>query len=307
MPSSGEQPSTADIAAAREKALEHLKSGSQHERLRGARFFAKNRGNKDIALLRRFRGQETDSYVIRTLDLAIGRSIPPAVSDFEAHSDNAIAERNKKARIEAVEWIAGLLLHEIASPIGLIAEAASREVPNYESSRLRARIDSLQKIFEGIEQIKNASGTPNMQEFDICSWLESMVEEEGLSNKVPISFQGARPLMVVADPKLLRFAVCNGIRNAAEALFGQPTLEAHPLIVMWGASDSDYWVVIRDRGPGIVGQPQLAFEIGKTTKQDHSGFGLAIALQAMENMDGTVTLQPGRDTGAVYEVRWPKQ
>jgi signal transduction histidine kinase len=306
MPSDAERPSTAGTATTRDDALQLLKSGSPHERLRGARFFAKNARGRDAAVLKRLRSQETDSYVNRTLDLAIGRSLPPAISDSDSTSEKVNEERSRRARIDAIEWIAGLLLHEIASPIGLIAEAASREVPEYETSQLRTRIENLQKIFEGIEQLKNASGTPNMQQFDISSWLEATIDAEGLGSKVPISFQGAKPFMVCADPKLLRFAVCNGIKNAVEAIQGYFTDEVHPLIVTWGASDSDYWMVVRDRGPGIVGQPQLAFEIGKTTKQGHSGFGLAIALQAMESMDGTVILQPGRDTGAVYEVRWPR-
>ena len=75
----------------------------------------------------------------------------------------------------------------------------------------------------------------------------------------------------------------------------------------WGESDSDFWIVVRDHGPGIVGSPQLAFDIGQTTKADHSGFGLAIARLSMESMDGTVTLQPGRLAGAVYELRWPRK
>jgi signal transduction histidine kinase len=275
MPSDAERPSTAGTATTRDDALQLLKSGSPHDRLRGARFFAKNVRGKDVAVLKRLRGSETDSYVIRTLDLAIGRSVPSVPSDRESPTEKVSEERNRKARIEAVEWIAGLLLHEIASPIGLIAEAASREVPNYEVSQLRTRIENLQKIFEGIEQIKNASGTPSVQEFDISSWLETTIGAEDLSSVVPISFQGAKPFMVSADPKLLRFAVCNGIKNAVEAVQGHVTDEVHPLIVTWGASDSDFWVVVRDRGPGIVGQLQLAFEIGKTTKQGHSGFGLA--------------------------------
>ncbi len=113
--------------------------------------------------------------------------------------------------------------------------------------------------------------------------------------------------MITADPKLLRFAFCNGFKNAVEAVEKTALTEAHPLIVTWGASDSDYWIVVRDHGPGIVGSAQLAFEIGKTTKPNHSGFGLSIARLSMESMDGTVTLQPGRLGGAVYELRWPRK
>jgi signal transduction histidine kinase len=306
MPSEDEQPSIAAIT--REEALRLLKSGSPHDRLRGARFFARNARTRDASVLNRFRSQETDTYVLRTLALAITRSDPqPLLNVGEADSAELIVEQNRRARIEAVEWIAGLLLHEIASPIGLIEEAASREVPNYRTSALRTRIEHLQKVFEGIEHLKNASSSPNIKSFDISSWLEGLVSEEQLAARLPIAYQGAKPCLVDADPRLLRFAVCNGVKNAVEAMEGYVGDEVHPLIITWGVSDSDSWIVIRDRGPGIAGPPQLAFEIGKSTKNGHSGFGLAIARQAMESMEGTVTLQPGRDTGAVYELRWPNR
>ena len=304
MPSGEEQPSTAIMT--RDQALSLLESGSPHERLRGARFFARNARGKDATRLRQAKAQETDSYVSQTLALAIKRTSPEQSAAANAPiAPEDCDEPNTRVRLDAVNWISGLLLHEIASPLGLIEEAATREIDDYPNSQVHARIKHLQTVFEGIEQIKNASSTPQMSEFDVSSWLKDVVEREHLSNGLEVAYQGSSPFIISADPRLLRFAFCNGFKNAVEAVETTASTEAYPLITTWGASDSDFWIVVRDHGPGIVGSPQLAFEIGKTTKANHSGFGLSIARFSMESMDGTVTLQPGRLVGAVYELRWP--
>lgn len=292
----------------RDEALNLLQSGSPHERLQGARFFARNARGKDAIHLRKAKAQESDSYVSRTLALAITRTSPEqAAAPNVPSSQEEPEESNTRVRLDAVNWISGLLLHEIASPIGLIEEAATREVTNYEGSDVHARIKHLQCVFEGIEQLKNASSSPQSSDFDVSTWLSDIVAQEQLAKGLDIAYQGARPFFISADPKLLRFAFCNGFKNAVEAAEATASTEAYPVIVTWGGSDSDYWIVVRDHGPGIVGSPELAFEIGKTTKTNHSGFGLSIARLSMESMDGTVTLQPGRLVGAVYELRWPRK
>src|ERR1700722_13019615 len=220
----------------REDALRRLESGSPHERLRGARFFAKNARTRDLAMLKRLYLNETDSYVMRTLDLAIRRSTPSDVPRIEQSPENVGEEINHKVRNDAIEWIAGILLHEIASPLGLIAEAASRELPGYDKSQLKTRITNLQRIFEGIEQLKSAISPPRLQHFDLSSWLESVMDAENLLG-VSVAFQGAKPFLIDADPRLLRFAVCNGMKNALEAVQGYLTTEAYPLIVTWGGTD----------------------------------------------------------------------
>jgi signal transduction histidine kinase len=108
------------------------------------------------------------------------------------------------------------------------------------------------------------------------------------------------------DPALVRLGISNGVRNAVEAVGEGLSDEPHPIVVAWGETDVDYWVAVIDRGPGIVGLLESAFEIGKTTKKGHSGFELAIARQAVETLGGTSILQPAAGGGAHYEIRWER-
>lgn len=293
----------------REDALQMLASGSNHERLKAARFLARNAIVSDLLALRKARQTETVSYVKTSLDLGIGRlSNLPAPTEPDPTDEYEVPEELKRQiRSQAVEWIAGLLLHEIASPIGLAKRSASREIPDYENSKTKRLFESVQRTFEAIEKLKGAAAVPKPELFDLVELLSNIVAEETAAGRdFGASFIGPKPLMITSDPALVRLAVCNGIRNSLEAVAAANPTEPHPIIITWGETDVDYWVVVLDRGVGVVGPVEAAFEIGKSTKQGHSGFGLAIARQAIETLGGTVRLEPGADGGARYEARWER-
>ncbi len=292
----------------REKALEILSSGSAHDRLKAARFLAHNSNPSDLQILRDALKSETVSYVCTRLRLAIKRlshSSSPvdedALGEVEIPSDVRGQIRN-----EVTREVTGQLLHEIASPLGLIASAATREISEYEDSKTKKHVDALKRIFEAIEQLKCATAVPKPQEFDLAKLLIEIVSEPIGSSSVEVSLLGTKPMLITSDPALLRLAISNGIRNAAEAVICSSGEEPHPIIVNWGETDVDYWVAVLDRGPGVVGPIESAFDIGKTTKKEHSGFGLAIARQAVETLGGVCMLQPAKEGGARFEIRWER-
>lgn len=292
----------------REEALEGLSSSSAHDRLKAARFLARNSDPSDLHVLRDTLQTETVSYVRSGLELAIKRAsnsaplvVDEAVQEYEVPADVRAQIRN-----EVTEEIAGQILHEIASPVGLIASAAAREVPDYEHSKTRRHVENLKRVFDAIEQLKGAAAVPRPEEFDLAELFTDIVSEEIRDCPIEISLHGAKPMVITSDRTLLRFAVSNGVRNAVEAVLDSPSNEPHPIVVTWGATDVDYWVAVLDRGPGVVGPAESAFGIGKTTKKGHSGFGLAIARQAIETLGGSCTLQPAAEGGTRFEVRWER-
>lgn len=292
----------------REEALQGLSSDSAHDRLKAARFLARNSDPSDLHRLRDALQSETVSYVRAGLELAIKRasnSASPAagetIDEYEIPPDVRAQIRN-----EVTEEITGQILHEIASPVGLIASAAAREVPDYEHSRTRHHVANLKRVFEAIEQLKCAAAVPRPEEFDLAELLAEIVSQEAGEHPLEVSLHGAKPMLITSDRALVQLAVSNGIRNAVEAVLASPRNEPHPIVVTWGETDVDYWVAVLDRGPGVVGPTESAFGIGKTTKKGHSGFGLAIARQAIETLGGACTLQPAAEGGARFEIRWER-
>jgi signal transduction histidine kinase len=293
----------------RDDAMRMLASASAHERLKAARVLARSAQAEDLAALRRARQGETVSYVKTSLDLAIARSSNRSAPQYPDPMDEIDIPEilKRKIRSEAVEWVTGLLLHEIASPIGLAKLSASREIQNYGSSKTKRHLESVQRIFEAIEQLKGAATLPKPEQFDLAELLNDIVVTAAPDgNGDNVSFHGPKPLMITSDPTLVRLTISNGVRNAFEAVAEVDSVDPHPIIITWGETDVDYWVAVLDRGAGIAGPVDSAFEIGKSTKQGHSGFGLAIARQAVETMGGTVVLQPAAGGGARYEARWER-
>jgi signal transduction histidine kinase len=258
--------------------------------------------------LRAARAVEGSLYVRGSLDRAIERltNVAPAAQDESVDESEILESSRRQIYVRATEWIAGLLLHEIASPIGLLAYEAAREVPNYSDSRTRAHIGTLQMVFAAIEQLRKASATPRPEEFDLASLVSEVVETEFADTADRIAMQGPRPLVLISDAALLRFAICNGLRNAVEAVAAMQGSGLSQVVVTWGETDVDYWVSVLDRGPGISGPVESVLGVGKTTKAGHSGFGLPIASAAIEALGGTLTLQPAAGGGAKYELRWEK-
>lgn len=290
----------------RQEAIALLTSASTHLRRRASRFLAQNAQLADLDVIRSARIAEADAYVHIGLDRAIAR-LTSIDKSGEARTEDCTSSPDLDAKqiyAKATEWVAGLLLHELASPIGLLAYEAGREMSGYAESRTKLHVDKLQTVFSAIEQLKKASATPKPEEFDLAALIDEIVAAEFMDVSEIIGIHGPRPLLLTSDRALLSFAICNGLRNAVEAIrLGSEWCSAQ-IVITWGKTDVDYWVSIIDNGPGLTAPPESIFDIGKTTKAGHSGFGLAIANAAIQAVGGAVTLERATSGGAKYELRW---
>lgn len=293
----------------REEALANIFSDITRERLRAARYFSKNGQLVDRDNLLRALAKEKVSYVRTSLILAINRTqkLLPQKTNTDLDDEVEIPSdlRNKIFR-EATEEVTGKILHEFASPVGLLALSAAREIENFENSKTNSHIKSLQRVFEAIEFLRIASSKPKRTEINLSTLISEVINNTPNEKNLEISLQGENTFIISTDPSLLSLALNNGFRNAMEAAENANSSEPYPIIINWGKTDIDYWVAVIDRGIGIVGPVESAFEIGKTTKRRHSGFGLAIARQAIETLGGTCTLQPVAGGGTRFELRWER-
>lgn len=294
----------------REEALAALTDPTAHVRGQGARAIGEVGTRDDLVTIRQALQAETVSYVQYALQDSVKKLINLSVPLSQEDEDFPEIGPDVRRQIygKAVEWVTGFLLHELASPIGLATLSAKRESKvDWETSTTRRHLETIRRVFEAVEMLKNAAGIPRPQQFDLATMLQEFIDAETPHALAWISPIGPKPFVITSDPALIRMLVGNGIRNAVEAIDGANIdPQEHAVVINWGKTDADYWVSVLDRGPGIVGPIGSAFDVGKSTKKQHSGFGLAIARQAVDTLTGTVTLEPARGGGALYTARWKR-
>ncbi|HXI62436.1 MAG TPA: ATP-binding protein [Pyrinomonadaceae bacterium] len=115
-------------------------------------------------------------------------------------------------------------------------------------------------------------------------------------------------LEVRADPRLLRQAFLNLLRNAAEAI---PDDQTNRRVIIENAVVRDQgkqWAVIsiRDTGPGIpAADLERIFIPFFTTKSEGHGIGLALAHRVITEHGGTLTASNVAEGGAEFMIRLP--
>ena len=290
----------------RAAALAQLTSTNPHNRYLAAKSLSNNGDSNDLSDLMKARRAETDNTTRRWLDYAIkacAKRVKQQTQDLGPVEPIIDSEMMQSIRAQAVEWVAGVLLHEIGSKIGLLSAAARKEITTYEGSETAKQLVNLELIFEGVLELRKAASAPQVTEFDLSELIESITAIETNSNDVYVSLVGRKPLLLVSDCNLLRLALCNGIRNAVESVRALSIPVDHSIVINWEITDTEFWISVIDQGQGLVTAGDAAFEIGRTSKTGHAGFGLAIARQAMEKLNGSVTLSSSTAGGVVYEIK----
>jgi PAS domain S-box-containing protein len=134
--------------------------------------------------------------------------------------------------------------------------------------------------------------------------LRALFEER----RVELVIEGDFP-EVRADERMLRQAILNLLRNAAEAI-SEEARERRVYVKGGSRRDANgkAWasIEIRDSGEGI--QPndlQRIFIPFFTTKSKGHGIGLALAHRVIAEHDGTLTATNGAEGGAVLTIRLP--
>ncbi len=105
---------------------------------------------------------------------------------------------------------------------------------------------------------------------------------------------------------LLRRALANLLRNAAEATPAGQRAQAGAVAVSGGRRGAEVLLAVSDRGPGVEpGARQKIFLPFYSSKPDGVGFGLAIVARIAEIHGGTVEVDARPGGGAVFTLRLP--
>lgn len=279
------------------------------KRFKSAAYFANNVHTdmkKELEASKRF---EKVRHIKMALDKALYRlsnSEPIPTCEIESNSEIENAEQLKRyLKNQAIDEFSGVILHELAPKLGMIDSSLRTEFSNYESSKAKTFVDRLAQIFSAIECLRKSTHKPENIETDLSQLIINVTHDEIVEKeKINISLQGLKPCIINSDPALISLTLSNAVRNSYESLLLLEVDEPKNITISWGISDKDSWVSVIDNGIGFQGSPEAAFKLGNTSKQGHTGFGMGIMKQAMDNIGGYAELSNIETGGAKLLLRW---
>ena len=241
-------------------------------------------------------------------------------STFNRMSAELQASRARIAylqRIEVWQQMAQRLAHEIKNPLTPIQLAVQQCHRKYDGENLRYQellnasveiveeeVGTLRRLVSNFSRFARLPSVERRDD-DLVQFLDDMqsrlwtLDDEMSSESVPnVQVQwsiDATTMPAAFDRQLLRLAIGNLIRNAADAIRSQ---ERGVVRVTARVERGEAIVSIEDTGPG-VGEAvrDRVFEPYVTTKEHGTGLGLAITMKVIVEHGGTLSVDTSPDLG----------
>ena len=166
-----------------------------------------------------------------------------------------------------------------------------------EAARLRDILDDFLRYAGHLEL--------RLENVDLNNLLEELADffaPQAQLNKVQLRVKPhIGPLVVKADPRLIKQAVLNLMLNAQQAMHG-----GGELILSATAGDKQAVIDVIDTGPGIPADMQeKIFQAYYSTKKGGTGLGLAMARRIVEVHRGEILIRSEVGKGTDFSIRLP--
>ena len=225
------------------------------------------------------------------------------------------------SRLAAVGEMASGIAHELNQPLAAVANYAQAcerllGLPNPDVEEVRdalrqitaqavragdiiSRLRGLTRTRESLEELTDVSA--------LILELADLIESDARLHESTCRFElasGLAPLNV--DRAQIQQVVFALVRNALEALDGQPVGQREVLVKTSRAPDGDILIEVCDNGPGISTEiAQRLFDPFCTTKPAGTGLGLASSRTIARAHGGTLEHRANPPRGACFVLRLP--
>jgi len=195
-----------------------------------------------------------------------------------------------KRNLESLGEMSAGLAHEFKNSIATLHGYAQL----LESEELLNEVRNLSSMLTAF--LNFARPQPlQMEDVVLSELVEDCAKELANTNVV---IDSGEPIVVRADERMLRQALMNLLRNAAEA---NHRSEEYVFVKLENST-----IEVRDKGPGIpAGDLPKIFIPFFTTKPNGHGIGLALAHRIVTEHGGTLTAANCPTGGAVFTIKLP--
>ena len=222
-------------------------------------------------------------------------------------------------RLAELGTLTGGLAHELKNPLStiqlnlqLLQEDLPPQNPSYQRilSRLNLVHRETSRLRDILDDFLRFAGRMEVERHpvDLNALLEELVDffsPQAQVNRVQARWRpSAEPLIVQADPKLLKQAVLNLMINAVQAMADKGG--GGELILGARRAEGEAIIEVIDTGPGI---PQEAvrqiFDAYYSTKKGGTGLGLAMTKRIAEEHGGRISVESEVGKGSAFQIHLP--
>jgi PAS domain S-box-containing protein len=212
-------------------------------------------------------------------------------------TDRKLYQRDLTETNDRLEEFAGTVSHDLRNPLNVAAGNLGLAAAEHDDDRIETARDAVARMNTLVEELltlaKEGQTLGDRREVPYAAVVEKSYENVRAPES-SLKVTGSVPLS--CDPARLTEAFENIVRNAVEHGGSGVALTA-------GVLAEEDGVFIEDDGPGIdPAEREAVFEKGHTTRQDGSGFGLAIVERIVDAHGWDVRVAEGTAGGARFEV-----
>ncbi|MDY6837659.1 MAG: HDOD domain-containing protein [Thermodesulfobacteriota bacterium] len=246
----------------------------------------------------------------------------------EKMKKGATRKTDTSQQLDSAATMAHKIGHEVNNRLGIMKnyiKILGMKLPEEDSAlgELKIISEEIDRVSQIADQLSDFAREKVRQHApvsieDLFSGLLKILDVSILRPKnivTHLSLDG-RATQIVTDEDALKQVLINLIKNAAEAMPHGGNIHLRtkriPLPVTLGIDDTvkGSWgleITVSDDGPGIPDHiKSRLFEAYNTSKGgDHSGLGLSIVHNIVEELNGTISCESSRDRGTIFRIVLP--
>ena len=224
-----------------------------------------------------------------------------------------VSQRELELQRQSSEHL-GFIAHEVRNPLGAARLAFTHLRATLLAGGGRA-VDVLERNLKRTTDVVDGALThaslkmgvqPHIQLIHLRPFIDNLVLEAGIevdSKRIAIKVEAASELTIDGDARLLRSALSNLLHNAVKF-----TMPGHDIIIRAEHHDARVAIEVYDGCGGLPpGTAEELFAPLVQRDENRSGFGLglAIALQAAQAHNGTISVRDVPGKGCVFTIDLP--